>query len=157
MVQPETLTRWHRAGFRSFWWWKSRRCQYEFQESTPLGELMHNCLATAFAHTKLLLLCPLRADWCYRQSMIRYPTRYRSNPSSAEAYDHRDLGATNKPRRSTDGRKRMCSLGTSTSEPSLFEPTFSWMKLPKSPITAGPEWLGRRNYKSMPANGLCLE
>ena len=23
------------------------------------------------------------------------PTRYRSNPSSAEAYDHRDLGATN--------------------------------------------------------------
>jgi hypothetical protein len=29
------------------------------------------------------------------QSLIRYPTRYRSNPSSAEAYDHRDLGATN--------------------------------------------------------------
>jgi len=62
-----------------------------------------------------------------------------------------------RPRRSTDGRKWMRSLGTSTSEPSLFEPTFSWMKLPKLPITAGPEWLGRRNYKSMPANGFCLE
>src|SRR6476660_8477313 len=72
----------------------SRRCQYKFQESTPLGELMHNCLATAFAHTKLLLLCPFRADWCYRQSLIRYPTRYRSNPSFAGDYDHRDLGAT---------------------------------------------------------------
>ena len=50
-----------------------------------------------------------------------------------------------------------CSLGTSTSEPSLFEPIVSWMKLQKSPITAGPEWLGRRNYKSMPGNGLYLE
>jgi len=24
-----------------------------------------------------------------------FPTRFRSNPSSGEAYDHRDLGATN--------------------------------------------------------------
>src|SRR3979411_826485 len=25
IVQPETLVRWHRAGFRSYWRWKSRR------------------------------------------------------------------------------------------------------------------------------------
>jgi transposase InsO family protein len=25
IVEPETVTRWHRAGFRSFWRWKSRR------------------------------------------------------------------------------------------------------------------------------------
>jgi hypothetical protein len=25
MVQPETVLRWHRAGFRCFWRWKSRR------------------------------------------------------------------------------------------------------------------------------------
>jgi hypothetical protein len=25
IVQPETVVRWHRAGFRSFWRWKSRR------------------------------------------------------------------------------------------------------------------------------------
>jgi hypothetical protein len=25
MVQPETVVRWHRAGFRSFWRWKSGR------------------------------------------------------------------------------------------------------------------------------------
>jgi hypothetical protein len=31
------------------------------------------------------------------------------------------------------------------------------MKLPKSPITAGSEWLGRRNCKSMPGNGLSLD
>src|SRR3954453_2248867 len=31
IVQPETVVRWHRAGFRSFWRWKSRRragCRY---------------------------------------------------------------------------------------------------------------------------------
>ena len=25
LVQPETLIRWHRAGFRRYWRWKSRR------------------------------------------------------------------------------------------------------------------------------------
>src|ERR1700731_453061 len=25
IIQPETLVRWHRAGFRSYWRWKSRR------------------------------------------------------------------------------------------------------------------------------------
>jgi hypothetical protein len=25
IVRPETVIRWHRAGFRSFWRWKSRR------------------------------------------------------------------------------------------------------------------------------------
>src|SRR5437660_894397 len=25
IVQPETILRWHRAGFRAFWRWKSRR------------------------------------------------------------------------------------------------------------------------------------
>jgi hypothetical protein len=25
VVQPETVLRWHRAGFRAFWRWKSRR------------------------------------------------------------------------------------------------------------------------------------
>jgi len=24
VVKPETLIRWHRKGFRVFWWWKSR-------------------------------------------------------------------------------------------------------------------------------------
>src|SRR5260370_32802269 len=24
IVRPETLVRWHRAGFRRYWWWKSR-------------------------------------------------------------------------------------------------------------------------------------
>ena len=24
VVQPETILRWHRIGFRVFWWWKSR-------------------------------------------------------------------------------------------------------------------------------------
>src|SRR5260370_13588275 len=26
IVRPETVVHWHRAGFRSFWRWKSRRC-----------------------------------------------------------------------------------------------------------------------------------
>jgi len=25
VVQPETVLRWHRAGFRIYWWWKSRK------------------------------------------------------------------------------------------------------------------------------------
>src|SRR5262249_15018836 len=24
IVQPDTVLRWHRAGFRFYWWWKSR-------------------------------------------------------------------------------------------------------------------------------------
>ena len=26
IVRPETVVRWHRAGFRAFWRWRSRRC-----------------------------------------------------------------------------------------------------------------------------------
>src|SRR6476659_8869585 len=26
IVRPETVIRWHRAGFRAYWRWKSRRC-----------------------------------------------------------------------------------------------------------------------------------
>src|ERR1700674_2844612 len=26
IVQPETVIRWHRRGFRAYWHWKSRRC-----------------------------------------------------------------------------------------------------------------------------------
>jgi len=26
IIQPDTIVRWHRAGFRSYWRWKSRSC-----------------------------------------------------------------------------------------------------------------------------------
>ncbi|MFO1125721.1 MAG: hypothetical protein U1E25_10815 [Methylocystis sp.] len=29
IIQPETLVRWHRAGFRSYWRWKSGRRELE--------------------------------------------------------------------------------------------------------------------------------
>jgi hypothetical protein len=40
MVQPETLTRWHRAGFRSFWRWKSSRRLGRPQVSSEVRRLI---------------------------------------------------------------------------------------------------------------------
>jgi hypothetical protein len=40
MVQPETLTHWHRAGFRSFWRWKSSRRLGRPQVSSEVRRLI---------------------------------------------------------------------------------------------------------------------
>ena len=40
IVEPETVIRWHRAGFRSFWRWKSRRRAGKPQVSLELRQLI---------------------------------------------------------------------------------------------------------------------
>jgi hypothetical protein len=40
IVQPETLVRWHRAGFRRYWRWKSRRRGGRPQIETELRALI---------------------------------------------------------------------------------------------------------------------
>src|SRR6266478_10243388 len=40
IVQPETLVHWHRAGFRSYWRWKSRRRGGRPQIETELRALI---------------------------------------------------------------------------------------------------------------------
>jgi hypothetical protein len=40
VVQPETILRWHRAGFRAFWWWKSRKTVGQPKIDRELRELI---------------------------------------------------------------------------------------------------------------------
>src|SRR5258708_27033908 len=40
VIRPETLVRWHRAGFRSYWRWKSRRQGGRPQIDTQLRRLV---------------------------------------------------------------------------------------------------------------------
>jgi type II secretory pathway pseudopilin PulG len=40
IIQPETLVRWHRAGFRRYWRWKSRRLGGRPQIETELRALI---------------------------------------------------------------------------------------------------------------------
>src|ERR1700693_1712187 len=40
IIQPETLVRWHRAGFRYYWRWKSRRLGGRPQIGTDLRALI---------------------------------------------------------------------------------------------------------------------
>ena len=35
IVRPETIVRWHRAGFRTFWRWKSRRGPCAYRKLDP--------------------------------------------------------------------------------------------------------------------------
>src|SRR5436305_5347619 len=42
IVEPETVIRWHRAGFRSFWRWKSRRRAGRPQVSTEVRRLIRD-------------------------------------------------------------------------------------------------------------------
>src|SRR5260370_8203957 len=39
IIRPETLVRWHRAGFRGYWRWKSRPRGGRPQTDTPLATL----------------------------------------------------------------------------------------------------------------------
>src|SRR5258708_37346038 len=39
-IRPETLVRWHRAGFRSYWRWKSRSLRVRPQIETDLRSLI---------------------------------------------------------------------------------------------------------------------
>jgi hypothetical protein len=40
IIRPETLVRWHRAGFRRYWRWKSRNLTGRPQISADLGALI---------------------------------------------------------------------------------------------------------------------
>src|SRR3979411_1800637 len=41
IVRPETVVRWHRAGFRSFWRWKSRRRGGRPSVPPDISKLIH--------------------------------------------------------------------------------------------------------------------
>jgi len=44
IIQPDTLVRWHRAGFRSYWRWKSRSLGGRAQIETDLRVLIRLCV-----------------------------------------------------------------------------------------------------------------
>ena len=41
VVEPETILRWHRAGFRTFWRWKSRKRAGRPKVDRSLRDLIH--------------------------------------------------------------------------------------------------------------------
>jgi hypothetical protein len=46
ILRPETLVRWHRAGFRGYWRWKSRKRGGRPQTIRPLSARRSYCLPT---------------------------------------------------------------------------------------------------------------
>jgi hypothetical protein len=44
VIRPETLVRWHRAGFRRYWRWKSRSLGGRSQIDTELRALIRLCV-----------------------------------------------------------------------------------------------------------------
>src|SRR3979411_2240075 len=83
VIRPETLVRWHRAGFRSYWRWKSRPLGGRPQIDTELRTLirrmsMENPLWDAPAmHGELLKL----GFEVAQSSVARYMVKRRSSPS----------------------------------------------------------------------------
>jgi hypothetical protein len=82
IVQPETLVRWHRAGFRRHWRWKSRsrggRPQIELELRTLIRQMsMENLLCAPRIHGELLKL-----GFSVAQSTVAtYMVKRRGSPS----------------------------------------------------------------------------
>jgi hypothetical protein len=83
IVQPETIVRWHRAGFRSFWCWKSRRRPGRPKVPLEIRQLIREMsLANPFwgaprIHGELL---KLGID-VGQTSVAKYMARHRRPPS----------------------------------------------------------------------------
>jgi len=68
IIRPETLVRWHQAGFRSYWRWKSRslggRPQIDAREMIALVSASSSALETAEAvPPPIFQHCILDSDW----------------------------------------------------------------------------------------------
>jgi transposase InsO family protein len=83
IVRPETIVRWHRAGFRTFWRWKSRRRPGRPKVALEVRQLIHEMsLANPFwgaprIHGELL---KLGID-VGQTSVAKYMARHRHPPS----------------------------------------------------------------------------
>jgi transposase InsO family protein len=83
IVQPETVLRWHRAGFRSYWRWKSRRRPGRPAVSTEIRQLIREMsIANPLwgaprIHGELLML----GIEVGQTSVARYMARRRRPPS----------------------------------------------------------------------------
>jgi hypothetical protein len=51
IIRPETLVRWHRAGFRRYWQWKSR--SLGGRPTLPPGSISHYRLTTSMRWSKV--------------------------------------------------------------------------------------------------------
>src|SRR6195256_2019469 len=83
IVQPETLVRWHRAGFRSYWRWKSRR-----RGGRPRLEIELRALIRQMSRENLLWGAPrihgelLKLGFELAQSSVaKYMVKHRGPPS----------------------------------------------------------------------------
>jgi transposase InsO family protein len=83
IVQPETLVRWHRAGFRRYWRWKSRR-----RGGRPPIEAELRALIRQMSRENLLWGAPrihgelLKLGFSVAQSSVaKYMVRHRGPPS----------------------------------------------------------------------------
>ena len=102
IVEPETVVRWHRAGFRLFWRWKSRRCGGRPRVALEIRQLIRDMSlanplwGTARIHGELL---KLGID-VGRTSVAKYMARRRRSPSQGWKTflrNHADGTATNRP------------------------------------------------------------
>jgi hypothetical protein len=85
VVKPETILRWHRAGFKAFWRWKSRRRAGRPKIDRDLGDLIRRMnrenplWGAPRIHGELLML-----GFDVAQSTVsKYMPRRRSPPSQS--------------------------------------------------------------------------
>jgi hypothetical protein len=82
IVQPETLVRWHRAGFRRYWRWKSRR-----RGGRPRIEIELRALIRQMSAENVLWGAPrihgelLKLGFSVAQSIATYMVKRRGPPS----------------------------------------------------------------------------
>jgi hypothetical protein len=67
IVRPETLVRWHRAGFRRYWRWKSRSLGGRPQIDADLRALIRRMSVDTICSSGFSVLCELREPAEHRQ------------------------------------------------------------------------------------------
>jgi hypothetical protein len=77
IIRPETLLHWHRAGFRRYWSWKSRRHRGRPQVQAELWALIHPLWGASRMHGELLKL----GFEVSQSSVAKYMVKRRGPPS----------------------------------------------------------------------------
>ena len=140
IVRPETVVRWHRAGFRSFWRWKSRRrggrpkVPVEVRQLIRTMSMANPLWGAPRIHGELL---KLGID-VGQTSVAKYMTRRRRGPSQG----WRPFFAIT-PRASPRLTCSSCRHFRSAAVwlPGLVAPSPVWLGVTASPTA---EWIGRQ-------------
>jgi hypothetical protein len=136
IIEPETIVRWHRAGFRCYWRWKSRLLEGRPQISAELRALIRRMSRTRFPriHGELLKL----GFEVAQSSVAKYMVKRHGLPSQG----WRTFLRNHAP----DIAAMDCSL----SQPLASTCSMPWLLS----VWAAETWSGSAPQRTQPRNGL---